>query len=546
MVANKAVFLAFLLSVALNEAGVGGVQLGGLPDPVVTVPLSNGKSVSYSGKLELSDQKGFFASFSGIRYAKPPVGHLRFQFDMYEGLSKENGTKLLPVMVWIHGGGFVWGSSHRFIYGPTYLMDRPVLLVTINYRLQALGFLSTEDQKYPGNMGLLDQTQALKWVQKNIRYFGGNPDKVTIFGESAGGASTHFQMLSPLSKGLFHHVISQSGVAVSPWAIQVRSLENAKALAKKLECPDENKASMMECLSQVPARDLTVAVGSFFKLGLLPFIFVPRVDREATTPFLPDHPRVLMETGRFNKVPWLAGGTRNEALFFVLGSFVSDELRQLTKEHWGTQSKLMYLLGTYFEDKDEVLELIESHYFDEPWGGLDSIFDLERSLSDVWFTESIQHSMNAVSRHVDTYAYLLDHPTNAGWTKAALKMLPLKTNPDRLKRHWGTGHADDLQYLFKLEFLSPLTCERDVTVKELFLDTFTNFAIHGTPNGDGKSLMFKWPKFLSGSTSSKIFVYNPDSRLTTEYLSKETAEFWRNLHENYGLKPAVRDAKTEL
>ncbi|CAG0926176.1 unnamed protein product, partial [Notodromas monacha] len=74
-----------------------------------------------------------------------------------------------------------------------------------------------------------------------------------------------------------------------------------------------------------------------------------------------------METGRFNKVPWLAGG-----------SFVSDELRQLTKEHWGTQSKLMYLLGTYFEDKDEVLELIESHYFDEPWGGLDSIFDLER------------------------------------------------------------------------------------------------------------------------------------------------------------------------
>lgn len=133
-------------------------------------------------------------------------------------------------MFWIHGGGFQFGSGNSFLYGPDYLIDEGVVLVTINYRLGALGFLSADVPEAPGNAGLKDQVLALKWVKDNIKEFGGNPDKVTIFGQSAGAASVHYLMLSPMAKGLFHGAIAQSGVALNPWAFT----ENTKNRAFKL------------------------------------------------------------------------------------------------------------------------------------------------------------------------------------------------------------------------------------------------------------------------------------------------------------------------
>lgn len=106
-------------------------------------------------------------------------------------------------MVWIHGGAFTHGSGNTDLYGPEFLLTEDIVLVTINYRVGILGFLNFEDTKLsvPGNAGLKDMVQALKWVQKNIDKFSGNPKNVTIFGESAGGSSVHFLMLSPLGKG---------------------------------------------------------------------------------------------------------------------------------------------------------------------------------------------------------------------------------------------------------------------------------------------------------------------------------------------------------
>ena len=110
---------------------------------------------------------------------------------------------LLPVMVWIHGGAFHVGTGDYSVYGPNYLLDKDIILVSINYRLGALGFLSTGDAVAPGNFGLKDQVVALKWVQKNIEFFGGNPNRVTIFGGSAGGSSVNFHALSNASNGNF-------------------------------------------------------------------------------------------------------------------------------------------------------------------------------------------------------------------------------------------------------------------------------------------------------------------------------------------------------
>ncbi|TMW40065.1 hypothetical protein DOY81_014855, partial [Sarcophaga bullata] len=120
----------------------------------------------------------------------------------------------LPVMVYIYGGGWFSGTANPAITGPEYIMDtEEVILVTFSYRLGAFGFLSTGDNSIPGNFGLKDQLLALKWVQRNIADFGGDPEKVTIFGQSAGAISAHMHMLSSQSQGLFRGVIALSGTA---------------------------------------------------------------------------------------------------------------------------------------------------------------------------------------------------------------------------------------------------------------------------------------------------------------------------------------------
>ena len=118
----------------------------------------------------------------------------------------------LPVMIWIHGGGLMTGSGSLLDYDPVYLVNKNVAIVTINYRLGPFGFLSMGTDSVPGNAGFRDQVMAMKWVQENIADFGGNPDSVTIFGESAGALSASTHLLSPMSEGLFQRAILQSGV----------------------------------------------------------------------------------------------------------------------------------------------------------------------------------------------------------------------------------------------------------------------------------------------------------------------------------------------
>ena len=153
-------------------------------------------------------------------------------------------------MVYIHGGGYQGGTSVTF--PGDMLALQGVVVVVIQYRLGPFGFLTTGDSAAPGNLGMLDQVKALKWVRDNVKNFGGNPGKVTIFGVSAGGSSVSLHLLSPLSKGLFHRVIAESGVDLSPFAIQPISfgLRYGKELAKKLSCPTGDHKAMVACIRE--------------------------------------------------------------------------------------------------------------------------------------------------------------------------------------------------------------------------------------------------------------------------------------------------------
>ena len=186
---------------------------------------------------------------------------------LYLDVYSQNVSQDLPVMVYIHGGAYEYGTAiwHR----GDYLALQDVVVVVIQHRLGAFGFLTIGDSAAPGNYGTLDQVAALKWVKGNIVNFGGDPGKVTIFGLSAGGTSVSLHSLSPLSKGLFHQVIRESVVDLSPFAIQPTSagLRFASELAENLNRPKSDHSEIMACIRQKETKEIEDALHRILELG---------------------------------------------------------------------------------------------------------------------------------------------------------------------------------------------------------------------------------------------------------------------------------------
>nr|XP_027216592.1 esterase FE4-like [Penaeus vannamei] len=256
----------------------------------VEVQLQQGAIVG--SRSEAKGGRAFYG-FLGIPFAQPPVGALRFKDPVAAGAWEgvRNGTVApplcpqpdapsdwmqedclylsvftpqpnrtdLPVMVWLPQGGFI--SDATPLFQPEFLLAKDVVLVVLQHRLGVLGFLSTEDAELPGNLGLKDQAMALRWVQDNIRDLGGDPDKVTIFGQNAGGAAVHYHMLSPMSSGLFQRAIMQSGAALCPWALREDHRQVAFGFGRMVGCPGEradaaNSTALVDCLRDVPVEQL--------------------------------------------------------------------------------------------------------------------------------------------------------------------------------------------------------------------------------------------------------------------------------------------------
>ena len=167
----------------------------------------------------------------------------------------------VAVMVWIFGGGFVTGTSTLDVYDPKILVsEENIIFVALQYRVASLGFLYFEQAGAPGNMGLFDQAMALQWIHSNIAFFGGNPNNITLFGESAGAASVSMHLLSPLSRNFFSQAIMQSGSATAPWATidKEESVIRGLRLAQAVGCPHSraNLSASLECLRHVNASTL--------------------------------------------------------------------------------------------------------------------------------------------------------------------------------------------------------------------------------------------------------------------------------------------------
>ncbi|XP_013876547.1 neuroligin-4, X-linked, partial [Austrofundulus limnaeus] len=206
-----------------------------------------------------------------------------------EDIHEEGGQR--PVMVYVHGGSYSEGTGNM-MDGSVLASYGNVIVITLNYRLGVLGFLSTGDQAAKGNYGLLDQIQALRWVKENIAAFGGDPNRVTVFGSGAGASCVSLLTLSHYSEDLFHRAIIQSGSALASWAVNYQPSKYARQLGERVGCGIDDSSQLVACLQGRSYREL---VEQNITPAKYHTAFGPVIDGDV----IPDDPQILMEQGEF-------------------------------------------------------------------------------------------------------------------------------------------------------------------------------------------------------------------------------------------------------
>ena len=378
-----------------------------------------------------------------------------------------------PVMVFIHGGSFTNGSGNLPLYDGGNLQQRGVVVVTVNYRLGAFGFLAHPElskasgKDASGNQGFLDQVAALQWVQANITKFGGDASNVTIFGESAGAISVCLHVVSPLSKGLFHKAISQSG-SCSLVSTRLRNTtpaedtaeERGTRLAKDLGCTTDSLACMRsKSVDEILAKSTGGGVGST-ELG-----FGPNIDGYA----VPAPPMQLLATAPANDVPYVMGVNADEATIFT-----STVMINTAAEYESTVRALNPLLA------DELLKIYPAASFPSPKAAYNAL------LGDALFVCPARRSMGIVSARKPTYLYQFAHVTQVGKTY-----------------NLGAFHASELWFVFG-NFAAPLTAPTadEKAISDALGGYWTRFAKTGDPNGDSA---VAWPKYTVAEDKHLVF-----------------------------------------
>lgn len=432
--------------------------------------------------------------YKGIPFAAPPVGDLRWkapqpvipwegikQTTQYAAIPMQGGQSpygvsedclylnvwspaksaddKLPVLVWIYGGGFSFGSTSEPTYDGSDLASKGVVFVSIAYRVGQMGFFShpelTAESGYnaSGNYGILDQIAGLKWIQDNIAAFGGDPSKVTIFGESAGGISVSMLCASPLAKGLFSGAISQSGGSFGPTRKTTYPGENMKTLAQaEVECAQAAENLGAKSLAELRALDAS----KFVAMGMSGAGSWPVVDGYV----IPGDQFELYEQGKYNDVPVLIGYNSDEGASFSFGAVSTPESHIASvNQRYGKFAE--QLLEAYPMTDGKVCKTAR---------------DLMRDAAFGWHTWSWARLQDKTGKS-NVYLYYFDqHPNNP--------------DPDA-----GSPHGQDVGFVFQ-HLDDNNSSESDVALSKAMGEYWTNFAKYGTPNAPNSDLP-GWPNFTN-------------------------------------------------
>jgi para-nitrobenzyl esterase len=494
-----------------------------------------GQTVKVEGGLLQGTVEDGLRIYRGIPYAAPPVGDLRWKapqpVSKWEGIKAadqfgraciqtnkaisnlpepsedclylnvwtpaKNANEKLAVMVWIHGGGFIAGTPAEKTYDGAWLAQKGVVVVSIGYRLGVMGFLAHpelsagSDKHVSGNYGLLDMIAGLKWVQRNVAAFGGNPKRVTIFGESAGSAAVSNLCASPLTKGLFHGAIAESGASFAPVRAGAAIGDGVTPLAaaekEGADWANTLGVSSIAELRKLPPEELQAA--SLGKTG----ITGPNVDGWV---FVDDQYK-LYQAGRYNDVPVIVGYNSDEGANFAGAVSKADHVESVRKRYGPFADRLLaaYPGGETPAEKRTARNLMRDASFG----------------SHSWSWVRLQ--------------------TKTGKSKAFFYFFDVHPDfpADSPRAEFGAAHAAELPYTFHQltgpNHPTPVT-PQDEVIAEVMRTYWTNFAKTGDPNGPG---LPKWtvyndkkPQILHiafGSTQMGPIVNEDGLKVLDEYFA---------------------------
>ncbi|XP_063801800.1 fatty acyl-CoA hydrolase precursor, medium chain-like [Pseudophryne corroboree] len=410
----------------------------------------------------------------------PPVSEDCLYLNIFSPADRGQSARL-PVMVFIHGGGLVLGGALLY-EGSAMSAFENVVVVSIQYRVGLMGFLSSGDKQLPGNYGFFDQVEALRWVQRNIADFGGDPKSVTIFGESSGGASVSALVLSPLAKGLFHRAISESGAALMP-GLMAKSVQEATSIRNVIAdvagC-DQNK--LLDCFKTKTAEEI-LSIGSKLQLAVLP------ASIDGT--FLPKPAEQILADKEINPVPFLAGMSEQECgWIFVLAMNISDVIDGMDRE---TAHKVLKKVPLLSPLSGAASLLLDEYLGDvtDPAEIRDRFLDM---CGDFLF---VMPALKTAKYHRDAgqpvYFYEFKHRPS----------FYKDSRPDFVR----ADHGDELYFVTGAPFLTENQLftdepeEKEKVLSKRIMKYWANFARTGNPNGPG---LTHWPQYNKEEGYMKI------------------------------------------
>jgi len=500
--------------------------------------LHDTKQGRVEGVLESSLPNGIpYASFLGIPYAKPPINTLRFRNPVSLanetwGSEVRDGTKMphicpqwsllnsaglqriplrgsedclylnvhvpksalkesskrIPVMVYIHGGGFYSGTGNYG--GPKYFMDtEEVVLVTMNYRLGVLGWMSTEDDVIPGNMGLKDQAMALEWVKENVEGFRGDPQRVTLFGESAGGMAVMHHLASPWSAGLFHAAIAQSAPVVnapsSTFSPGESAAFHAATFVEAVGCDAtvSDSQRILDCLQSKTTEELLDKSRMFERYIWIPNPWKPLVDGHfATRPFLPAPIKEVFQNGKYHQVPLMVGHNRDEGAMFLPQFLNHPERMQEVDDTFDVLGPVLLLSMDEQSVTDEdsaAANIYLSHYLPDGRANFTAANaeEVARMMGDVRYTGPIHMGVEVLKGTVEKplYYYMYSFRGQNSLTDLL--------SHDSSELDLGVCHADELFLLFNTETEADervANSLQDSSMSKKLVNTWVRFAKSGT------------------------------------------------------------------
>ena len=503
-------------------------------EDVAVISTPQGKFQGYIRSLETFGNKYRVGRFLGVPYAEPPVGSKRFkkperkaahtgiyeantrgaacpQLEIHAGGKRNINLKVifsedclylniftptfpvseqkLPVMIFIHGGGFNVGFSD-YSAGDILSAYGNVIVVTLNYRLNVWGFLSTGDKYLPGNYGLWDQQMAIQWVHENIAHFGGDPNQVTIFGHSAGSASVIYQSMYPGNDGLFKRVIALSGSITCPWAFNENPLAATRRFGAILGCQEEDTKDLSKCIESKSAGELHNALNNNNGFNTFPLDFVSVNDGD----FLPLSPKEIFygssEIAKqrrrlFAEKEFMTGVVSNEGLLMINPwAGITNDTENFRVDRTELESKYVpdivrIMFGTSTTSTINNLLAAEYTNWNDPNDETNSMASFLRLSSDYTFNIQAVETLklyNSISNK-KSFAYIMDaFPSqHILWTPT-----------------WASkpNHGDELTFIFGYDSEDGITSwtepyddrkpsEWEINLSKAIITMWTNFAKSG-------------------------------------------------------------------